>query len=48
MQIGLERREGVRKPWITRDMISKMDERRKWKNKNNEEGKKSIDSLIMS
>jgi hypothetical protein len=26
----------ARKPWITQEMISKMDERRKWKNVNNE------------
>jgi len=26
------------KPWITQEMISKMDERRKWKNVNTEEG----------
>jgi hypothetical protein len=30
----VERRAG--KPWITQEMISKMDERRKWKNVNNE------------
>jgi hypothetical protein len=33
----VERR--ARKPWITQEMISKMDERRKWKNVNNEEGR---------
>jgi len=26
----------ARKPWITQEMISKMDERRKWKNANTE------------
>jgi hypothetical protein len=31
----VERR--ARKPWITQEMISKMDERRKWKNVSNEE-----------
>jgi len=30
----------ARKPWITQEMISKMDERRKWKNVNTEEGRK--------
>jgi hypothetical protein len=30
----------ARKPWITQEMISKMDERRKWKASNNEEGRK--------
>ena len=29
----------ARKPWITQEMISKMDERRKWKNVNTEEGR---------
>jgi hypothetical protein len=29
------------KPWITQEMISKMDERRKWKNVNTEEGRKN-------
>ena len=28
----------ARNPWITQEMISKMDERRKWKNVNTEEG----------
>ena len=28
----------ARKPWITQEMISKMGERRKWNNVNNEEG----------
>jgi len=27
----------ARKPWITQEMISTMDERRKWKNVNTEE-----------
>ena len=31
----------ARKPWITQEMISKMDERRKWKNVNTEEGRKN-------
>jgi hypothetical protein len=39
----VERR--VRKPWITQEMISKMDERRKWKNVNNEEGRKNYRRL---
>ena len=30
----------ARKLWITQEMISKMDERRKWKNVNNKEGRK--------
>jgi uncharacterized membrane-anchored protein len=35
----VERR--ARKPWITQEMTSNMDERRKWKNVNNEEGRKN-------
>jgi hypothetical protein len=30
-----------RKPWITREVISKMDEGRKWKGVNNEEGRRN-------
>jgi hypothetical protein len=35
----------ARKPWITQEMISKMDEQRKWKNVNNEEGRKNYRRL---
>ena len=31
----------ARNPWITQEVISKMDERRKWKNVNTEEGRKT-------
>jgi hypothetical protein len=31
--------KSARKPWITQDMTSKMDERRKWKYVNTEEGR---------
>ena len=31
----------ARKPWITEEMISKMDERMKWKNVSTEEGRKN-------
>jgi hypothetical protein len=31
----------ARKPWITQDMISKINERRKWKKVKNEEGRKN-------
>ena len=30
-QIGYQRKEKIGKPWVTEDMISKMDERRNWK-----------------
>jgi len=35
----------TRKPWITQEMFSKTDERRKWKNVNTEEGKKNYRRL---
>ena len=35
----------ARKPWITQEMISKMGERRKWKNVNNEEGRRNYRRL---
>jgi len=35
----------ARKPCITQEMISKMDERRKWKNVNNEEGRRNYRRL---
>ena len=35
----------ARKPWITQEMISKMDERRKWKNVNTEECRKNYRRL---
>ena len=35
----------ARKPWITQEMISKIDERWKWKNVSTEEGKKNYRRL---
>ena len=35
----------ARKPWITQEIISKMDERRKWKNVNTEEGRRNYRRL---
>jgi hypothetical protein len=35
----------ARKPWITQEIVSKMDERRKWKSVNNEEGLKNYRRL---
>ena len=35
----------ARKPWITQEMISKMGERRKWRNVNNEEGRRNYKRL---
>ena len=39
----VERR--ARKPWISQEMISKMNERRKWENVNTEEGRKNYRRL---
>jgi hypothetical protein len=35
----------ARKPWITQEMISKMNERRKWKTVNTEEGRNNYRKL---
>jgi len=35
----------ARKPWIMQEMISKMDEQRKWKNVNTEEGRRNYRRL---
>jgi len=35
----------ARKPWITREIINKMDERRKQKNVNKEEGRKNYKQM---
>jgi type I site-specific restriction endonuclease len=35
----------VRKPWLMQEMINQMDERREWKNVNNEEGRKNYRRL---
>ena len=36
----------ARKPWIAQEMISKMGERRKWENVNNEEGRRNYRRLM--
>jgi len=38
--IGKVKRKS-RKPWITQDMINKVNERRQWKNVNKEQGMKT-------
>jgi len=42
--VGIVERR-ARKPWIIQEMISKMDERKKWKNVNTEEGRKNYRRL---
>ena len=44
-QLGYEKQTIIRKPWVTKEMISKMDERRSWKNRSDEEGKKNYRRL---
>ena len=43
MVVKVEKR--ARKLWITREMISKMYERRNWKNVNTEEGRRNYRRL---
>ena len=43
--LGEKVEKRARKPWVTQEMLSKMDERRKWKNVNTEEGRKSYKRL---
>jgi type I site-specific restriction endonuclease len=35
----------ARKPWVTQEIIGKMEKRRKWKNVNNEEGRRNYRRL---
>jgi endonuclease/exonuclease/phosphatase family metal-dependent hydrolase len=44
-EVGYEKKEKIRKPWITEDMIRKMEERRKWKNRNDEYGRQRYKQL---
>ena len=37
-EIGYKEGVTAKKPWVTEEMIRKMDERRKWKNVTTEEG----------
>ena len=43
--VGYKGKRNARKPWVTTEMINKMDESRKWKNVNVEEGKKRYKQL---
>jgi len=43
--LGGKVEKGARKPWVTQEMFSKMDERRKWKNVNTEEDRKNYKRL---
>ena len=37
--IGGLRQKRIRKPWVTEEMINRMEERRKWKRVNTEQGR---------
>lgn len=43
--IGLKRKNAPKKPWVTGEMIDKMEERRKWKNVGTKEGEKKYKQL---
>lgn len=43
--IGVMHGQRIRKPWITTEMLDRMEERRKWKNVNTEEGRRNYKSL---
>ncbi|CAF4403007.1 unnamed protein product [Didymodactylos carnosus] len=43
--IGYDPRTRIKKPWITDEMIGKMEERRKWKGINTEDGRKMYRKL---
>ena len=43
--IGKTKRKQAKKPWITNEMINKMDERRRWKNVYTQEGKTKYKQL---
>jgi hypothetical protein len=42
---GYQKARTAKKPWITKEMLDKMDERRKWKNTNTSYGKKEYSRL---
>jgi len=43
--IGVKGKKREKKPWITEQLIDKMEERRKWKNVNGEEGRRKYRQL---
>ncbi|KAJ8882023.1 hypothetical protein PR048_018511, partial [Dryococelus australis] len=43
--LGIRESKSIRKEWITENMLKKMEERRKWKNTGNEEGRKRYRKL---
>src|SRR5437870_5980906 len=45
VHIGFRKGREAKKPWITQKMLEKMEERRKWKSRNTEHGKKKYRQL---
>ena len=45
---GFQKSRTAKKPWVSDRMLEKMDERRKWKSRNTEEGKKNYAKLNMN
>jgi len=43
--VGLQRRKSAKKPWITKEMLDKMEERRGYKNVNIDAGRQKYRSL---
>ena len=43
--VGFQRRTSVKKPWITREMLNKIEERRKYKNVNTDVGRQKYKSI---
>ena len=43
--VGYQKSNRAKKPWITQEMLGKMDERRKWKNVNTDVGKQKYKEL---
>ena len=37
--VGYQKGRRIKKPWVTEEMMTKMEERKKWKSRNNEEGR---------
>jgi len=43
--VGYKKKRISKKPWVNEEMVAKMEERRKWKNINTEEGKRNYRKL---
>ncbi len=44
--IGLKIRAAARKSWVNNDIISKMNQRRKWENINTKEGRRNMSTYL--